>query len=218
MKRSQSSHSSSSSDQAHGIHAAKRPRTERGLFSGLVVHIIQRKMGSTEGDLLSSLAESNGASVQSSIRHADVLVTHISTRKGLERHVKWGLVVCYALCIISTVLNLCVVRNRKPSLPQIGSPCPSLVRNVCRMGNMPQSVLLKNVLKNAVPSMAVKSPRPDHHHARPVHHPPRRRTSPTCLVSLYSAHHPWSVPIKRSWRNWTSYVTQGPWMVMREVL
>lgn len=91
MKRSPSSHSSSSSDNAH---TAKRPRTEQGLFSGLVIHIIQSKMGVTERDLLCSLAESKGARVQSNIQHADVIVTRISTHKGLEGYIKPKLAVC----------------------------------------------------------------------------------------------------------------------------
>lgn len=57
------------------------------------MHIIQSKIASTELDLLYSLAESNGASVQSNIEHADVIITRISMRKRLERHINWELAV-----------------------------------------------------------------------------------------------------------------------------
>jgi hypothetical protein len=90
MMRSSSSHSFSSDD-----YPTKGPDTEHGIFSGLVVHIIQSKLGSTELDHLYALAESNGADLQSNIENADVIVTRISMRKRLERHIKWEIAVCY---------------------------------------------------------------------------------------------------------------------------
>ena len=93
MKRSSSSYSLSSNDNDP---PAKRPHTE-GIFSGLVVHIIQSKLGSSELDLLYSVAESNGADVQANIEGADVIITRISMRKRLERHIKWETAVCYPL-------------------------------------------------------------------------------------------------------------------------
>ncbi|KIJ45736.1 hypothetical protein M422DRAFT_29810 [Sphaerobolus stellatus SS14] len=59
------------------------------LFSGLSIHIIQAKIEATELDLLFSLAESNGAELVTNNEQAEVIVTAISMRRRLERHIKW---------------------------------------------------------------------------------------------------------------------------------
>jgi len=71
----------------------KRPKLDDGVFEGLSMYIIQSKIDPEELDLLYSLAENNGAEVQTDIQKADVIVTSISMRRRLERHVSWEVAV-----------------------------------------------------------------------------------------------------------------------------
>ncbi|KAF8528055.1 Nucleotidyltransferase [Hysterangium stoloniferum] len=87
MKRSLSTDSFSSASD----HDEKRTRTNPGFFEGIAIYIIQTKLEPTELDLLYSLVETHGANIQSTPEHADVIITGISMRKRLERHIDWNL-------------------------------------------------------------------------------------------------------------------------------
>lgn len=87
-KRPPSSDSSFDSDRE-----VRKPRLDDALFSGLSMFLIQTKIEPSELDLLYSLAEANGANIQTSMEQADVIITSISMRKRLERHIDWNLAV-----------------------------------------------------------------------------------------------------------------------------
>ncbi|KAF8591991.1 Nucleotidyltransferase [Ramaria rubella] len=88
--------------------------SKQGIFSGLVVHFIQTKIDPSELDLLYSLAESNGADVQSNIVQADVIVTRISMRRRLLRHISWDLARRKALVTPAWVTESIAKHERLP--------------------------------------------------------------------------------------------------------
>jgi DNA polymerase mu len=73
----------------------KNFRTEVGLFSGLSIYFIQAKIEPSELDLLYSIAEASGANIRTNIEEADIVVTAITMRKRLERHIEWDIAVTF---------------------------------------------------------------------------------------------------------------------------
>lgn len=93
--------SSSSSSSESSSHTQKRTRdSETRPLDAVRVHIIQAKMGPDTVAELLGLVDAVSAVHCSAAEDAEVLVTAITMRARLERHVSWALAVSpHAVCI-----------------------------------------------------------------------------------------------------------------------
>ncbi len=83
-------HSSSSSPQQRG-HTRKRFRK---LFTGIRFYVVLAKLSEEFiGDLLENI-EKNGGETTSDPEQSDIIITVVSMKARLLRHVRWELVVC----------------------------------------------------------------------------------------------------------------------------
>jgi len=91
--------STGSSSTEHTSSSSLRPREHtrkrrRRLFTGIRFHIVPAKLSEEFiGDLLENI-EKNGGEITSDPEQSDIIITVVSMKARLLRHVRWELVVC----------------------------------------------------------------------------------------------------------------------------
>ncbi|EUC66290.1 finger of DNA polymerase lambda domain protein [Rhizoctonia solani AG-3 Rhs1AP] len=87
------------------------PPPESQVLSGLTIHIIDAKLDPKETREMHLLAQSIGAKLSRTTQHASVLVTALTMKRRLERHVSWD--IANMKYIVSPQwLRACAIQNK----------------------------------------------------------------------------------------------------------
>jgi hypothetical protein len=69
------------------------PPAESQVLAGITVHIIDAKLSPSEIGEMFALAQNTGAKLSSTPQNASVLITALTMRRRLERHIPWDIAV-----------------------------------------------------------------------------------------------------------------------------
>ena len=76
------------------------PPPESQVLSGVTIHVIDAKLDPKETREMHLLAQNTGAKLSRTPQHAPVLVTALTMKRRLERHVSWDIAVRELFCDI----------------------------------------------------------------------------------------------------------------------